>query len=186
MNPDRLLVGDEVVDRQDRQETSARSAPRRRPRARRRPASPGAAARPRARPRRPPSGADRPARCSRAGRARSTPPATSTTQLTAIQRQPAKGRQKAKARIPAIHTGAVAGPSVRTSCTRNASGESGMFFSAARTAVWATNGQPFAACQIRFGAAIASAISAPAHGMPAREQAALGRHAEARAASETR
>ena len=39
-----------------------------------------------------------------------------------------------------------------------------MFFSAARTAVWATKGQPFAACQIRFGAAIASAISAAAHG----------------------
>ena len=39
-----------------------------------------------------------------------------------------------------------------------------MFLVAARTAVWATNGQPFAACQRRFGAAIASATSPAAHG----------------------
>ena len=39
-----------------------------------------------------------------------------------------------------------------------------MFLVAASAAVWTTNGQPFAACQTRFGAAIATATRTPAHG----------------------
>ena len=65
-------------------------------------------------------------------------------------------------------------------------GESGMFFSAASTAVWATNGQPFSACQTRFGAAIAERERRRRPGLPAREQAALRASREGRAASETR
>src|SRR5271169_6945950 len=86
------------------------------------------------------------------------------TQLTATHRYGAKRGEKTKAARPASQTGAEAGPSARISCTRNEKGENGMFLVAASAAVWATNGQPFAACQRRFGAAITMAITTAAHG----------------------
>src|SRR5271169_3257025 len=85
------------------------------------------------------------------------------TQLTATHRYGAKRGEKTKAARPASQTGAEAGPSARISCTRNEKGENGMFFSAANTAVWATKGQPFAACQRRFGAAIPATTRTAAH-----------------------
>ena len=54
-----------------------------------------------------------------------------------------------------------------------------MFLVAASTAVWATNGQPFAACQRRFGAGDCDRDKNAGPRLPARKQAALRRGEEA-------